>query len=82
MFQAPDENGYQPAGTASTIIIIPLECQVIKQEDVHERPGSKTAGGGHTTSPLPQLSDRSDLADRKLNSPSRDTPHGTSGSIT
>ena len=47
MFQAPDENGHQPAGTASIIIIIPLECQVIKQEDVHERPGpraSKTAG--------------------------------------
>ena len=48
MFQAPDENGNQPAGTASIIIIIMLlECQVIKQEDVHERPGSrasKTAG--------------------------------------
>ena len=45
MFQAPDENGHQPAGTAS--IIITLECQVIKREDVHERPGSrasKTAG--------------------------------------
>ena len=45
MFRAPDRNGHQPAGTAS--IIIPLECQVIKREDVHEKPGSrasKTAG--------------------------------------
>ena len=43
MFQAPDENGHQPAGTASIITIIPLECQVIKQEDVHERPGSRAS---------------------------------------
>ena len=43
MFQAPDENGHQPAGTASIITIIPQECQVIKQEDVQERPGSRTS---------------------------------------
>ena len=58
------------AGTASIITIISLECQAIKQEDVHERPGSrasKTAGWGHTTSPLSQLS--SDLADRKRHLP-------------
>ena len=35
MSQAPDKNGHQPAGTASIIIIISLECQVIEQEDVH-----------------------------------------------
>ena len=43
MFQAPDENEHQPAGTASIIIIIPLERQVIRQEDVHERPGSRAS---------------------------------------